>query len=132
MSQSARRKASRKMYKKLKREGRLIKPATRSTVPLPQLTSLSTLRNTPKVKRALSRVVEFEMVKPGEFSKWLEDLHIEHFRAGFQERLEEIARRQNEQEKSSDPEKQAAAENEVNRPEQNQGLEERGDSAARQ
>jgi hypothetical protein len=114
MSQSARRKASRRMYKRLKKEGKLIKPATRSTVPLPQLTALSTLRNTPKIKKALARVTEFEMTKPGEFAKWLEDLHIEHFRAGFQDRLEDIARRRNEQEKSSDPEKQTAAENQVN------------------
>lgn len=149
MSQSVRRKAKRRMYKKLKKEGRLIKPQTKSTIPLKQLTSLATLHGTPKVKKAIARVVEFEMKRPGEFSKWLEDLHIEHFRAGFQERInaakaadtnvasdsepsasEEIARRQNEQEKSSNPEKQAAAENEVNRPKQNQGLEERGDSAA--
>jgi hypothetical protein len=105
------------MYKKLKREGRLIKPAKTSLVPLPQLTSLSTLRNTPKIKKALARVCEFETNKPGEFAKWLEDLHIEHFRAGFQERLEEIARRKNEQEKGTeDSKEQAAAQGEATGP----------------
>ena len=107
MSQSARRKASRKMYKKLKHEGRLIKPSLKSTVPLPQLTALSTLRNTPKVKKALSRVVEFEMNKPGEFAKWLEDLHIEHFRAGFQERIDR------EKERIKNSEEQAVAQGEA-------------------
>jgi hypothetical protein len=118
MSQSVRRKAKRKMYKRLKREGRLIKPQTKSTVPLPQLTSLSTLRNTPKIKKALARVCEFETNKPGQFAKWLEDLHIEHFRAGFQERLDEIARRKNEQDKENqNSEKQTAAQSETHRPE---------------
>ncbi len=37
----------------------------------------------PKIKRALSRVIEYECRRPGEFKKWLEDLHIEHYRAGF-------------------------------------------------
>jgi hypothetical protein len=108
VSQSNVRKAKRKMYKRLKREGRLIKPATKSLIPLPQLTALSTLRNTPKIKKALARVCEFETNKPGEFAKWLEDLHIEHFRAGFQDRLEDIARRKNEQEQADKDSKEQA------------------------
>jgi hypothetical protein len=100
------------MYKKLKREGKLIKPCKSAMVPLPQLTALSTLRNTPKVKRALSRVVEFEMRKPGEFGRWLEDLHIEHFRAGIQERLDRESHHDQET-PVKDSEEQAVAESEA-------------------
>jgi hypothetical protein len=41
---------------------------------------------TPRIKRALSSVIAYELRRPGEFTKWLEDLHIEHWRAGFADR----------------------------------------------
>lgn len=113
MSQSLRRKATRRMYKKLKKEGRLIKPTKQGTQPLPPLTALMP-RYKPKIVKALTRVIDFEMKKPGEFGKWLEDLHIEHFRAGFQERIEKDKERDSEQEtRVEDCKEQTAAETEV-------------------
>lgn len=32
-----------------------------------------------KIKKALSRVIEYELKRPGEFGRWLADLHIEHW-----------------------------------------------------
>lgn len=92
---STRRKATRRMYKRLKKNGQLMKPTKKATYTLPQLDKLQTSIRKPNHVRALSRVIEFETHKPGEFGKWLEDLHIEHFRAGIQERLNR--EKQNEQ-----------------------------------
>lgn len=36
-------------------------------------------RSVPTFKRALSRVIEYECKKPGEFAWWLTCLHIEHW-----------------------------------------------------
>jgi hypothetical protein len=105
---SSRRKAKRAMYKRLKKENRLIKPVTKNTRLLPNTIPQFNLY-APKIKRALSRVIEFEVRKPGEFSKWLEDLHIEHYRARFQEKLDE------QKERDKDSQKQTVTEAEIGR-----------------
>lgn len=105
---SKRRKALRLLYRKAK--GKLPKDLPKA----PMLDTISALR-TPKVKRALSRVIEFESRRPGEFAKWIEDLHIEHFRAGIQDKLNEERRKNSE--------KQATAEGETVRLVENKGSE---------
>jgi hypothetical protein len=136
MSQSQIRKAKRRLYKKLKRERRLMKPTKRASILLNTLKPLPPpIARKPNYKTALSRVVDFEVRKPGEFGKWLEDLHIEHFKAGFQERIEKEKSRNEklaieareykiqerthgQEERSKDSEEQASAGTEAGRPEQ--------------
>jgi hypothetical protein len=103
---SSRRKGMKKMYKRLKKEGKLLKPTKQALKPLPSLAQLPPSLRRPNHVTALSRVIDFEIKKPGEFGAWLTDLHIEHYRANFQEKLE----RQREQEESSkNSQEQAAA-----------------------
>jgi hypothetical protein len=52
-------------------------------VPQTEMVNQPFFHQVPRFKRALSRVIEYECHYPGQFAKWLEDLHIEHWRAGF-------------------------------------------------